>query len=686
MINGIPEGVLYLPGQEPPKLKGRLQRFFAKLDTAYPDKVVVGLQKDHKKWAETLTELYRLLGYPNGNALLEAYGYNVEIQRAGRKAQTNVDEFFAELKLRYPNGSECKTITELIEANPDLKGDFVFLSKNSISLFGKTALELLREMRILLERFQETSDSNLGKDSLDALLRELKARYPDGFCGSLKELLAENEDLKIINYYRIIKVYCKKTPMLLFEEEGILRKKEASKKNAEVILRELKSRYPDGFYGSLLELERENKNLFPPTYKFIIKETYGKTPKVVFEENGILRKKERETIDYENYEGPGFHIMSFSDFTFEDLVGKNVVLNQVYQSPLISLLTSLGVNVKTHMSSLVEYIACGNIDIPPTCKHYIQIIEALKNKKPEDGFPKVIDANKLYSSAEKYRRQIYRDKYKDETFEQKLERAKRIFHKCVMEIHLAMDKTKTYNDPMVGDCGGRFKRDNKTEVCEKGVDLFFDYVVEHYKTYNITDLCSNDPAVLRKNLDSAFREVLLGGDLSEYIGVRLPVAVAIALFVFVDASYSPSMNFVRDKWEARGDYNYRNRVYFQLSAEDEEEEGWVHYGKDANDKKKRPYATKCQDVSPTDLNGKTVLILCGDLKSEATKLAKKLGATVRQEISDETDDIINYIITTEKIIKPENKIEKRVISYMKNIKNGIQAPVFVDYFKLRDEQ
>ena len=55
--------VLYIPGIEPDDLRKRLNRFFEKLDSAYPDKVVKSLYKDHKKWGETLTKLYRELGY-----------------------------------------------------------------------------------------------------------------------------------------------------------------------------------------------------------------------------------------------------------------------------------------------------------------------------------------------------------------------------------------------------------------------------------------------------------------------------------------------------------------------------------------------------------------------------------------------------------------------------------------------
>jgi hypothetical protein len=71
--------ILYTPGNEPENIRKKLENFFEKLDSAYPDKVVKSLHKEHKKWGETLTKLYREIGYESGNALLEAYGYTVSV-------------------------------------------------------------------------------------------------------------------------------------------------------------------------------------------------------------------------------------------------------------------------------------------------------------------------------------------------------------------------------------------------------------------------------------------------------------------------------------------------------------------------------------------------------------------------------------------------------------------------------
>lgn len=61
-------------GKESASIKKRLDILFPKLNQAYTDKKISGLYKDHKKWAETVIELYRALGYLDGTSFLEAYG------------------------------------------------------------------------------------------------------------------------------------------------------------------------------------------------------------------------------------------------------------------------------------------------------------------------------------------------------------------------------------------------------------------------------------------------------------------------------------------------------------------------------------------------------------------------------------------------------------------------------------
>lgn len=147
----IPGFVMYAPGKEPESIRKRLDRLFAKLDSAYPDKIISGLHKDHKKWGESVTELYRLLGYPDGNSFLTAYGYTLVNSVGGRPAGDPM-EVVLELKRRYPNGPTCATLLELIEENPDLSSKFSNLRSRSEKFFGMTLAKYFVQEGLLLEK------------------------------------------------------------------------------------------------------------------------------------------------------------------------------------------------------------------------------------------------------------------------------------------------------------------------------------------------------------------------------------------------------------------------------------------------------------------------------------------------------------------------------------------------------
>lgn len=133
-------------GQEAANLKKRMDMLFAKLDEAYPDKIIVSLQKDHKKWAETVRELYRALGYPDGNAFLEAYGYTVQKGKVGRPGNNHM-EIIQELQHRYPEGSPYQKVSDLQEANGDLK--MKKLNNNAQALFGMSLADYLQSIGLL---------------------------------------------------------------------------------------------------------------------------------------------------------------------------------------------------------------------------------------------------------------------------------------------------------------------------------------------------------------------------------------------------------------------------------------------------------------------------------------------------------------------------------------------------------
>ena len=131
-------------GGEPAEVKKRMEDLFRKLDRAYPDKVICGMSRDHKKWGETVTELYRLLGYPDSRSFLKAYGYTVK--NASSRPKTDHEAVMGELKKRYPDGSGFATVAQLEQANPDLRPSMKTLQNQANQLFGTSFKEhLIRE-------------------------------------------------------------------------------------------------------------------------------------------------------------------------------------------------------------------------------------------------------------------------------------------------------------------------------------------------------------------------------------------------------------------------------------------------------------------------------------------------------------------------------------------------------------
>lgn len=125
--------VIYPPGQEPDIIKVRLDRLFAKLDATYPDKVIFRLEYHHKKASQTITELYRLLGYEDRQSFLAAYGYTTTKRGA---LKTDIDAIVARLQRRYEGKSKRATLTELQRDNPDLSGKIRSMQSNAMAWFG----------------------------------------------------------------------------------------------------------------------------------------------------------------------------------------------------------------------------------------------------------------------------------------------------------------------------------------------------------------------------------------------------------------------------------------------------------------------------------------------------------------------------------------------------------------------
>lgn len=169
---------LYIPGNEPESIKNKLYKFFEKLDYYYPDKIVVGIHNKHKHLGEKLTELYRELGYMNGAAFLEAYGYKLE--KKSPKTISSDDELaeleqklYITLKERYPDGFNGNSLSALKADNQDLQKLF-----NSAAKYLKSRNESLREQlikkNILVYNDKSSESSDFSKKGLNSELKNLR--------------------------------------------------------------------------------------------------------------------------------------------------------------------------------------------------------------------------------------------------------------------------------------------------------------------------------------------------------------------------------------------------------------------------------------------------------------------------------------------------------------------------------
>lgn len=245
-------------GKEPANVKKRIDTLFPKLDGAYPDKVIVSLQRDHKKWDETAREISRQLGYENKNDFLISYGYKIEKAETGRPKATEESEIIEELKKRYPDGSPFQKVPELAEANPDLAGKLKTLANHSSSLFGMSFGKYLKSIGLL----GATKYKAQHKSQLEELIAELKKRYPEGaeLPKSISQLKTDNADLMMYQLNYINEVYSS-DPKDYLLKEGFIKKSdpEAEFQN---LINELKARYANKKMPRLVsELKKENSDL-----------------------------------------------------------------------------------------------------------------------------------------------------------------------------------------------------------------------------------------------------------------------------------------------------------------------------------------------------------------------------------------------------------------------------------------
>lgn len=192
--------------QVPESIRPQLSRLLNNLLSAYPDKVVSGLSRDHGHWAETLTKLYKELGYPSGQALLEAYGFVVEKSVGGRPSKDHT-AVIEELRKLYPQPF-VGTVSALSKAHPELASRIKTLTNSAQILFGMSLSDYLKQEGIIttnqpkaqkketVPAVQQAPEKSL-KEKADEVIAELKKRYPNIMTApkTITQLKEDNPDI-----------------------------------------------------------------------------------------------------------------------------------------------------------------------------------------------------------------------------------------------------------------------------------------------------------------------------------------------------------------------------------------------------------------------------------------------------------------------------------------------------------
>lgn len=125
-----------------------LENLLRDLKETYPDKVIVRLQQDHKKWYEKVTRLYKNIGYDSRDDFLAAYGFT-EVKGKGGRPSEDLNAIAEELIKRYQGDRCVSSVDQLKEENPDLAPKFKSLQNKSKDMFGMTFVKYLKEKGVI---------------------------------------------------------------------------------------------------------------------------------------------------------------------------------------------------------------------------------------------------------------------------------------------------------------------------------------------------------------------------------------------------------------------------------------------------------------------------------------------------------------------------------------------------------
>ena len=205
-----------------------LDNLLRDLNETYPDRVIVRLQQDHKKWYEKVTRLYKNIGYASRDEFLAAYGFTVEQAKGGRPS-VDLDAIVETLLSRYEGDRYVTSFDQLKKENPDIAPKFKSLQNKSNEMFGMSLNKYLKEKGVFQsDKSTAAEKAKKYKAKLESIFDELRKRYEGKeLPKSITELKESNADIEdIANIGPWIEKAYNRHALEYLVEQGLIQEKE----------------------------------------------------------------------------------------------------------------------------------------------------------------------------------------------------------------------------------------------------------------------------------------------------------------------------------------------------------------------------------------------------------------------------------------------------------------------------
>lgn len=152
-----------------PEIKKLEEHCIRELEQYYPQHVIEsGVDSAHKKLGERLARARKLIGYESRTAMLEAWGFEVNV-RTGHPRNLDIHNLLAELTARYEHREKPCSLEALAEENPDLKDQIRRANYSGNRLLGISFPKELKRRGILVPKPRETHSDKEVQGCLEKL-------------------------------------------------------------------------------------------------------------------------------------------------------------------------------------------------------------------------------------------------------------------------------------------------------------------------------------------------------------------------------------------------------------------------------------------------------------------------------------------------------------------------------------